>query len=107
MVLCCLSQFLGAREKACTVVFQLCRAHTTELNNNCACVRLVNEQSETSVQNKYGGAFVGSFDSVFSLWKGSCAVNNFRGKLSCFEFGFCIECEDEVHADDSECPSER
>ena len=80
---------------------------STELNNNCACVRLVNEQSETSVQNKYGGAFVGSFDSVFSLWKGSCAVNNFRGKLSCFEFGFCIECEDEVHADDSECPSER
>ena len=79
----------------------------TELNNNCACVRLVNEQSETSVQNKYGGAFVGSFDSVFSLWKGSCAVNNFRGKLSCFEFGFCIKCEDEVHADDSECPSER
>ena len=78
----------------------------TELNNNCACVRLVNEQSETSVQNKYGGAFVGSFDSVFSLWKGSCAVNNFRGKLSCFEFGFCIKCEDEVHADDSECPSE-
>ena len=34
-------------------------------------------------------------------------MNNFRGKLSCFEFGFCIECEDEVHADDSECPSER
>ena len=34
-------------------------------------------------------------------------MNNFRGKLSCFEFGLCIKCEDEVHADDSECPSER
>ena len=60
-----------------------------------------------SNDNKYGGAFVRSFDSVFSLWKGSCAVNNFRGKVSCFEFVFCINFEDEVHADDSESQSER
>ena len=63
--------------------------------------------NRTSVQNKYGGTFVRSLDSFFSLWKGSCALNNYRRKLSCFEFVFCIKCEDEVHADDSESPSER
>lgn len=78
------------------------------LNNNCTCVRLMNEQSEpTSDENKYGGAFVHSLNIAFLRWKGSCAVNNFRGKLSCFEFVFHINFEDEVHGDDSESPSER
>ena len=36
-------------------------------------------------KNKYGGAFVRSLDTVFSRWKGFCAVKNLRGKLSCFE----------------------
>ena len=71
----------------------------------------MNEQSATNVlpsyENKYGRAFVRSLDSVFSLWKGSCAVNNFREKLSCFEFVSQINFEDEVHADNSESPSER
>ena len=71
----------------------------------------MNEQSETSAlpskENRYGGAFVRSLDNDFSLWKRSCAVKNFKGKLSCFEFVFRINFEDEVHADDSESPSER
>ena len=58
-------------------------------------------------KNKYGGAFVRSLDTVFSRWKGFCAVKNLRGKLSCFEFVFCIKFEDVVHADDSESPYER
>lgn len=43
----------------------------------------------------------------FRFGKVPCAVKNFRGKLSCFEFVFRIKFEDEVHADDSESPSER
>ena len=71
-------------------------------------MRLVNEQSETtSDENKYGGAVVHSLNIAFLRRKGSCAVNNFRGKLSCFEFVFRINFEDEVHGDDSESPSKR
>ena len=33
-------------------------------------------------------------------------MNNLKGRLFCFEFVFCIEFEDEVHADDSEGPYE-
>ena len=33
-------------------------------------------------------------------------MNNLKGRLFCFEFVFCIEFEDEVHADDSESPFE-
>ena len=71
----------------------------------------MNEQLEMSAlpsnENRYGGTFVHSLDSVSSLWKGSCAVNNFRGKLSFLEFVFRINFEDEVHADDSGSASER
>ena len=67
----------------------------------------MNEQSETSVLKQIWWRVRPFFGQrFFSLWKGSCAVNNLKGRLFCFEFVFCIEFEDEVHADDSEGPYE-